>query len=426
MNSPSRRIADSALAALRSARFARAVTLCAVGTAFLAFALRSTIGWPGLLGILGTLVLIAAASITVNRRELEWHGLLPISLLVFVGWSALSVLWSDYQWVTLGAVAYQVAFAFLGVYIALTRDLIQIVRAFGDVLRVILAVSLLLEIMSGIILDTPFGFLSISGTLAFGGPIEGLLGTRNQLGLVALIALVTFFVETQTRSIGRSMGFASIALATAMMLFSRSPVILGTVVIVALAALALIGLRRLEPTARRAWQFVLLGVSALTLLILFATRSRVIDLLNAGSEFEFRYSLWRDILEVSSERTLEGFGWVGYWRPDIPPFIGIDPFAAPHETALNAFVDVLLQLGIVGLFSFLALVGLAFVRSWLLAATKRSFVFVWPALMLVALIIVSAAESSILVEFGWFTLVICALKASQNLSWRERLPLPQG
>ena len=65
-------------------------------------------------------------------------------------------------------------------------------------------------------------------------------------------------------------------------------------------------------------------------------------------------------------------------------------------------------------------------RSWLLAATKRSFVFVWPALMLVALIIVSAAESSILVEFGWFTLVICALKASQNLSWRERLPQPLG
>jgi len=426
MNSPSRRTADAALAALASARFARALTLCTVGMAFLAFALRSTMGWPGLLGILGTLVILAAASITVKRHELEWHGLLTISLLVFVGWSALSVLWSGYQWVTVGAVAYQVAFAFLGAYIALTRDLIQIVRAFGDVLRVILAASLLLEIMSGIILDTPFTFLGISGTLADGGPIQGLLGTRNQLGLVALIAIVTFFVETQTRSISRSMGLASVALAAAMILFSRSPVIIGTVVIVALGALALIGLRRLDPAARRVWQFVLLGTSAMTLLILFAARGGVIDLLNAGSEFEFRYSLWRDVLEVSSARTLEGFGWVGYWRQDIPPFIGIHPFSAPHETALNAFVDVLLQLGIVGLFSFLALVGLAFVRSWLLAATKRSFVFVWPALMLVALIIVSAAESSILVEYGWFTLVICALKASQNLSWRERLPLPKG
>lgn len=426
MNSPSRRLARAALTAVASARFAQALTLCAVGTVFLAFALRSTMGWAGLLGILVTLVLLAAASITAKRHELEWHGLLPISLLVFLGWSMLSLLWSDYQWVTLGAVAYQVAVAFLGVYIALTRDLIQIVRAFGDVLRVLLAVSIMLEILSGIILDTPFRFLGITATLADGGPIQGLLGTRNQLGLVALIAVVTFFVETQTRSISRSVGFASIALAAAMIVFSRSPVIIGTVAVVAVAALALIGLRRLDPATRRVWQFALLGATAMTLLILFIARGRVIYLLNAGSEFEFRYSLWRDILEVSSARTLEGFGWAGYWRQDMPPFIGIAPFAAPHETALNAFVDVLLQLGIVGVFSLIALVGLAFVRSWLLAATKRSFVFVWPALMLVALIIVSAAESSILVEFGWFTLVICALKASQNLSWRERLPLPQG
>ena len=38
----------------------------------------------------------------------------------------------------------------------------------------------------------------------------------------------------------------------------------------------------------------------------------------------------------------------------LPPFIGIDPFTAPHLSTRNAYFSVLLQLGIVGLFAFLA------------------------------------------------------------------------
>jgi hypothetical protein len=41
--------------------------------------------------------------------------------------------------------------------------------------------------------------------------------------------------------------------------------------------------------------------------------------------------------------------------------------------------------------------------------------------VLVALILVSLMESSILVEFGWLVFVICCVKASQELSWRTAL-----
>ena len=414
-------LTDAATGLLGSARFSQALTLAIVGAAYLSFALRSTMGWPGLIGIVVALVVLAALSIAVKRRELEWHGLLPISLLVFVGWSALSIIWSDYQWASLGSMAYQLAFAFLGIFIALSRDLIQIVRAFGDVLRVLLATSLVLEILSGILLDVPFDFLRISASLGSGGPIQGLAGSRNQLGLIALIALVTFVVELRTRSVRQPIAIASIVIAAATIVLTRSPVTFGVLVVVVVAAAALYGLRQAAPETRRAWQFVLLVGILIAAIILFLVRGRVILLLNAGSAFEFRYVLWRDILTFTPASTLEGFGWIGYWRQTLPPFFAIDPFNGPHASALNAYLDVLFQLGLVGLFSFLALVGLALVRSWLLASNKRSVVFTWPALALVVLLVTSAAESSILVEFGWLTLVICALKASQNLSWRGRL-----
>src|SRR5690606_20806133 len=124
------RTIELATAFFSSARFVNALATAAVATAVLSFAIRQTIGWPGLISILATLVVLAALGLVARRDMIEWYGLLPISLLAFVGWGALSILWSQYQWSTLGALAYQFAFTVLGVFIALVRDTIQIVRMF--------------------------------------------------------------------------------------------------------------------------------------------------------------------------------------------------------------------------------------------------------------------------------------------------------
>ncbi|HEY2556226.1 MAG TPA: exopolysaccharide production protein, partial [Diaminobutyricibacter sp.] len=151
-----------------SARFASALSLVAVGVGFSTHAIRSVMGWPGLIGALAALVLLAAISFIAQRETIEWHGLLPVSILVFVGWCALSIFWSNYQWATLAGIGYQMTFAFLGIYIALVRDAIQIVRVVGDVLRVLLSVSLALEVLSGLLIDLPIRFLGIQGNIALG------------------------------------------------------------------------------------------------------------------------------------------------------------------------------------------------------------------------------------------------------------------
>jgi hypothetical protein len=51
-------------------------------------------------------------------------------------------------------------------------------------------------------------------------------------------------------------------------------------------------------------------------------------------------------------------------------------------------------------------------------------IYAWPALVLIALLLVSLAESSILVEFGWLTFVVCCVTASRELSWRSALRTP--
>ncbi|MCU1635161.1 MAG: exopolysaccharide production protein, partial [Cryobacterium sp.] len=85
-----------------SPRFASSLTHLALGAAFSTHLLRSVMGWPGLVAVIVTLNALAAFSLVARRRSIEWHGLLPLSILLFVGWCTLSVVWSDYPVATLG------------------------------------------------------------------------------------------------------------------------------------------------------------------------------------------------------------------------------------------------------------------------------------------------------------------------------------
>ena len=406
-----------------SARFASSLSVSIVATGFFSHILKNTMGWPGLIAIVVTLVVLAVVSLIARRGTFEWNGIWPISLLVFVGWAMLSVLWSEYQWATLWGSAYQIAFALMAVYIALTRDFIQIVRVYGDVLRVVLVASLVLEIFSGILVDTPLTFIGITGDLASGGPIQGVEGTRNQLGLVALLALVTFGTELFTSSVRRFTGVASIVLASGVIVFSQSPVSFGALLVLGIVSFAILGLRRIPVETRKYWQAGLGAAAVVAGVVAWAFRSRVLEALDASRELDYRLDLWRELYTLIRVNPIEGWGWVGPWHPDIAPFSVIDIIdGRAHESGLNAYIDVWFQLGIVGLLAFAALIVIALGRSWILATHNRSRVFVWPTLMIVALVTTSLAESSILTEAGWLSFTVCAVKVAQHLSWRRALP----
>jgi len=411
-------------ALFESAKFSRALSLCVVGSAFLTTAIKDVIGWPGLIGVLAAVTAVAICSFIAHWDVIEWHGLLPVSLLVFVGWCAVSVVWSTYQWATLAAVIYQGIFTFLALYLALVRDAIQIVRVIGDVLRVLLAASLALEVLSGLLIDAPIKFLGIAGNLAEGGPISGLFGSRNQLGLVALIAVVTFIIEWRTKSVTLGVAVFSVAVALLCLLFANSPVIAIMIVIILLAAAALFGIRHIR---RERWKFavqVSLGVVTLALAVLgFIFRAPIIELLHGRSVITVRYEVWLQMWHLIPVNELLGWGWIGFWRGSLPPYSLINAMTgAPHANGLNAFLDVWLQVGLVGFLLFLLLLGLAMGRSWLLGSNKRSVIYAWPPLILIALIGTAMAESTMLYESGWMLTVICTVKASQGMSWRQALP----
>lgn len=410
---------------LASPRFASALTTATVGTAVFSELLQRLIGWPGYLAVLMMLVALSSLMLVAVRAGIEWNGLLPVSLLAFIGWASLSIIWSQYQWTSLGGISYLLAYTLLALTIALTRDTIQIVRVFGDVFRVVLGVSFGIEIISGALIDTAIPFLGIEGNFAEFGPLQGVMGSRNQFGLLAVLALITFGMEFATRSVSRTVAIGSLAVAALGVAFSRSPVTVAVLVLVLLAVPALYLLRKVSAERRTTWQLSILAVGIVLAVVTWVFRSRVSDILSANSEISYRLTLWRGLWNLIDNYRLQGWGWTGAWRPDVQPFpiFAINGQREP-TSALNAYIDVWFQLGLVGIFIFGVLVALAFTRSRLLAGRERSIIYTWPALVLVALIATSLAESSMLVEYGWLTFVICCVKAAQKLSWRRAFSSP--
>lgn len=411
---------------LASAEFARAYTLTALTAAFLSFAITRLMSTVTLATIITALALIGIAMLVTRRDELSLLRLAPTSLLAFLGLALISTIWSSDRSQTLTSWLTLLGYAIIAITIGHVRDTLQTVRAIGDTLRWLLGISLGLELVSGVLLDMPFTILGIEGNLALGGPVQGIFGTRNMLGFIAVIALITFVIEWRTQSISRFVGILSVSLGAALALLSASPTVLVLAVAVGVATIALTIVRHTEPARRATVQWVLGGLVTMALILAFALRHPIIRLLDAGSDFSTRADLWNMMLDFVAQRPVTGYGWFGPWPRGEFPFTYINFLLADHhQSALNAYFDVLLQLGWVGLVLFLIMGGVAIVRSWLVASVRRSVVYAWTPLVLMTLAVDSMFESFTLTGSGWLLLVLCLLRAGQSRSWRENIDAAQ-
>ncbi|WP_434810416.1 O-antigen ligase family protein [Microbacterium sp. bgisy189] len=410
----------TALRVLRSSEVASAFAVATIGALFATHLLRQLMGDAGYGAIIVGLCTLGGAILVARRREWRWYELMPTTLALLLLWLLVTTLWSRSVGASLSGWLQLGAPTFLAIVVAQFRDTLQTVRATGDVLRVLLTGSLLIELLSGILLDLPIPFLGVAGNLAEGGPIQGLFGTRTQLGLVAVLALITFLVEWRTRSVPRELSLYSVAIAVACAVFTASPIVLMMGVVAAFATLVLVAVRRTAAPARRSLQVGIAAVVVMAGVLVYVFRRPLVYWLNAEPDFFTRSRLWNEILDLSETRPVQGWGWVGTWPDGVMPYnylrflVGHD-----HASALNAWMDMLLQAGGAGVVLLAAFAGLALARAWMTASERRSTVYTWSALVVICLLADSVVTSSLLGGYGWFLLVVCATRASLVKGWRS-------
>ncbi|TFC84067.1 O-antigen ligase family protein [Cryobacterium cheniae] len=407
---------------------------------------RSLFGWWGY-GALA-LAVVAFSVLALVRLKPDWMWpRFPKSLIAFLGLATLSLVWSFYLGASLIGVTLQWATTLSALFLALCLSWAELLRTLGAALRWILALSLVFELIVAVFVrqavlpfwvdygtrDVPESFYWSRGILLQGGPIEGIVANRNLLGFLALIAVIVFAVQLAAGTVSRRWGRAWLGLGVLMLLLTRSATVAFAATAVTVVLLFALWARRRPPEGRRpvylaAAASVLVGGVGLVIVT-----PQLLSLLGKSADLTGRLDIWRNVTALALERPVFGWGWVSYWAPWVEPFEGLAVRrGVVYLQAHNAWLDVWLQLGILGLIVFTALVFSTLWRSWFLAVDRprRSVAdtepyavsALLPLLLLVALLAQSLAESRILVESGWLLLVVLAVTTKRQQASTQRMP----
>jgi exopolysaccharide production protein ExoQ len=400
---------------------------------------RYGLTWFGWGAILLVILVIALVIIIRGRARWSFSGL-PYPMLAFLALALLSVIWSDYRQYTLAAAILSIVTAIGALALSITFSLRQLLRLLGHALRIILAGSILFELVVSVIVRHPFTpwWTDYSGQkihpaeywsrdlLLKGDRIQGIMGNSDLLGFVALLGVIVFAIEFASRSMGRGWSGFWIVVALLDIALTRSATVFVAGAIVAVAAIILVLLRRAETRpARRTVSIVSVVVVVLGIVGAITLQKPLLHALGKSGTLTGRTGIWSEVIAIASQRPVVGWGWISYWVPGLPPFnkpefrIGGIQYLQAHD----AWLDLWLQLGIIGVIVFAAFALSAVVRAWIQSVDRPRFgvgiaarfdaTTLLPVLILIALLAQSFAESRLLIEYGLFLLCLFAIKTKR-------------
>ncbi|WP_084037913.1 O-antigen ligase family protein [Demequina sp. NBRC 110053] len=386
-------------------------------------------GFRYLMGLPAFAALAAAtiAAVVVSYRP-SWRELRPPLLVgAFVGLAALSVLWSSTRLVTLVAAVLLATITVVAIITArgatatefmfrLFRGL-QLSLAIGIVFELFIAVLFLGTVSPAVNDLVALGgdaggvkFVAWSeGRLFEGGPIQGFVGNRNPFGAIAITLAIVTFVLMLERRIGRVEGWITLCAAGFVHLFTQSATVTAAAVYLVALTLGALAIRRVSFRWKRVLSFAILAVSAVGAILTIRFSEGIFRILGRDSDLTSRTEIWEDVLEYALMRP-EGWGFVGYWPIWQYPYseIGTEVKWVRPTHAHNAFLDVWLQLGLIGLVLLVAMVLLLFGSTWRLverAGMGDTYIPLGWVLLTVFLSMQALTESRLLVESGWYLLV---------------------
>ncbi|WP_292794796.1 O-antigen ligase family protein [Microbacterium sp. UBA6633] len=415
-----------------------------IAVLFVAFAHSAVYNLLGEIGAAIVLALFSAATLAIgvpmlarNRPQpFRWRRL-PWAAVGYTALALLSVAWSQWRVPTVATGMLLAAVTVNGLFIAHVLTWHEIVRALSSAFKWILGLSLALELWVSLVLhgpllpnfaDIPAGKIDpqwywVRDNLFDGGRIQGILGNANLLGLVSLFALITFGVLFAARARWRTTLALWMILAAYFLFRTASATALacaGAAAVVLVVALLM--RRAASPTARTRIYVVAIGSTAVLALALWLLREPLLGLLGRSADLTGRSNkIWAAVLERVGEHPIIGNGFSSPWVPTDPAFDGwIVDHGITVFHAHNMWLDVLLQLGVLGLVLMAVAYGSLLWRSWFFAVDRPRWdldahrpyspLTLLPSLYTVVLLVQGLTESTPIMLWGWLLLVLLSFK----------------
>ncbi len=400
---------------------------------------RNLISWPGYFVLAALLAAGSVMFLVRLRPAFRWRKA-PKALVLFLLLAVVSIAWSAYPGASALGVLAQLATTAGAVFLALCLSWQGLVAALSNAFKWVLGLSLVFELVVAVFVrhpvlpltpiqpvpagKLPSAFYWSRDLLFHGGPIQGILGNSNLLAMVALLALIVFGIQLADRAPRRGVVIAWLVVAALTLALTRSSTVIVATLVTAVVLGFALWTRRAGPDRRRP-VYLTAAVAVVAVVVLVSVfASRIPALLGKSEDLTGRLDIWDKVIGLAQQRPAFGWGWVSYWAPWVSPFHDLaERNGVVYLQAHNAWLDVWLQLGIVGLVVFALLIISTLWRSWFFAVDRPrvdvadrlpyTAYALLPLLLLAALLAQSLAESRILIEAGWTLLVVLAVKTKQ-------------
>jgi exopolysaccharide production protein ExoQ len=321
--------------------------------------------------------------------------------------AVLSVLWSGAPTISFRrAVALAGSFIF-GVYLATRYPRAMLFRF----LLVISVIAIGLSFVVSIALPT-YSIDPISGAW------QGVFGQKNQLGQFMALAAVMWLIYAVSVKRRRLLVGAGL-LSVVLLLLSRS----ATAIVILLALLAVLGfVRLLRVRSIYALPVLMLAIVAAGYLVVrtVSDPGAALAALGRDSSLTGRTQLWSIVWQMIRARFGLGYGYGGFWLgfegPSGPVWLatGWEP-----PSAHDGFLDLMLDLGVVGLLVFVPIMIAALRYAYALALRGKTLESAFPFIFLIFLLISNVTESYLVAYNSLSWVLFVAITIQLSMWWQE-------
>lgn len=345
--------------------------------------------------------------ITFALLILRWRRVLLIltedkliSLIII--FAVASVLWSFDPQITIFRSIALVGTSLFGLYFAtrysLEDQLQNLAIAFGIVIFFSFITAILIPkygVMTGV----------------HAGAWRGIYIHKNVLGKMMALSSSIFLIRTNKNNY-KIANYLSLFLSISLLVLSKSSSSIGTFFFLYIIFLILRVFR---------WKYELMIPALLAILLvgmsgfLFLTENMDSLLISAGKDPSLtgRTDLWVWALDDIGKRPWLGYGYGAFWQ-DFSSKAALIRYAAGWQvpSAHNGLLDLLLDLGILGVFILTLGIFRTTIQSFFLLRNTSSATYIWPLLFVINMILANMTETTLMVRNDLFWVIFIAISFS--------------
>lgn len=324
-------------------------------------------------------------------------------LVVIMLLACISYVWSIDPEITLRRCIILISFALLACATVLQYELRDIVKLFFALSVVVAALSLYFIV-----------FQPLLGMNPDGRGARGAFLHKNIFSEFLMVTFMAVIAAIRMRVVAGWLGYPLLLVHLALLIMANSATAL-TVVVVMLGILALVELGRLP---FKAFATVTAFGIAIGLLVALLTIVHLEDLflaLDRDPTLTGRDAVWAYARSMIENRALLGHGYAAFWESEPIMSYVMETLNWRITHAHNGYLQVWIELGIIGLSLLILYLLQCLVRFVRLQPSHDLRAFVLPTL--IGLLVYNLGETQLMVgkSFGWIMIMICLFLTTPGL-----------